>query len=113
MPFINTKVNTKIDNEKELRIKERLGEAINILGKSEGWLMVNFEEDSHLYFKGQNDSLIAYVEIKLFGNASNEACNKMTEEVSRIINEELSIDKSNIYVSYYPTDKWGWNGNNF
>jgi phenylpyruvate tautomerase PptA (4-oxalocrotonate tautomerase family) len=37
----------------------------------------------------------------------------MTEEVTNIISEELGIDKSNIYVSYYPTDKWGWNGNNF
>ena len=113
MPFINTKTNAKIDKEKELLIKQRLGQAINILGKNEGWLMINFEEDSHIYFKGQNDSLIAYIEIKLFGNASDDMYNKMTEEVTKIINEELLIDKSNIYVSYYPTDKWGWNGNNF
>ena len=113
MPYIKTVTNKSISKEEETEIKNRIGSAISILGKSEGWLMVNFEEDSHLYFKGQNDSLIAYVEIKLFGNASSEACSKMTEEVSRIINEELSIDKSNIYVSYYPTDKWGWNGNNF
>ena len=113
MPFINAKVNTKISPEKEISIKEKLGQAINLLGKSEGWLMINFDEDSHLYFKGQNDSLIAYVEIKLFGDASDDMCNKMTEEVTKIISEELSIDKSNIYVSYYPTNKWGWNGNNF
>ena len=37
----------------------------------------------------------------------------MTKEISNIINEVLGIDVSNIYVSYYPTDKWGWNGNNF
>jgi phenylpyruvate tautomerase PptA (4-oxalocrotonate tautomerase family) len=113
MPFINTKVNTKISPEKEQIIKEKLGQAISILGKSESWLMVNFDEDSKLYFKGQNNSLIAYIEIKLFGNASDDMCNKMTEEVTNIISEELGIDKSNIYVSYYPTDKWGWNGNNF
>ncbi len=113
MPFINAKVNTKISQEKELAIKERLGQAISLLGKSEGWLMINFDEDAHLYFKGQNDQLLAYIEIKLFGNVSDDMCKKMTEEVTRIIGEELTIDKSNIYVSYYPTDKWGWNGNNF
>ena len=113
MPFINTKTNASITKEQEIEIKTRLGNAVQILGKSEGWLMTNFEENSHLYFKGSNDNLIAYVEIKLFGDAGRELYNKMTEEVSNIINEVLGIDKSNIYVSYYPTSNWGWNGNNF
>ena len=75
--------------------------------------MVDFEENAHLYFKGSDENKIAYVEIKLYGNASDDACNQMTNEISNIINEIFGIDKSNIYVSYFPTDKWGWNGNNF
>ena len=113
MPYIKTVTNKSISKEEETEIKTRIGSAISILGKSEGWLMVDFEENAHLYFKGSNDNLIAYVEVKLFGSASNDACNNMTKEISNIINEVLGIDVSNIYVSYYPTDKWGWKGNNF
>lgn len=51
MPFINTKTNIKISNEKEIAIKERLGQAIAVIpGKSESWLMVGFEDEYSLYF---------------------------------------------------------------
>ena len=113
MPYIKTVTNSSISKEQENEIKTRIGNAISLLGKSENWLMVDFEENAHLYFKGSNDNLIAYVEVKLFGSASSDSCNNMTKEISNIINEVLGIDVSNIYVSYYPTDKWGWNGNNF
>ena len=71
MPYIQTRTNAKIDREKEIRIKERLGEAIRILGKSEDWLMVEFVPECNLYFRGNNDNLMAYVDVKLLGK-SNE-----------------------------------------
>lgn len=113
MPYIKTTTNSSISSDQELEIKKRIGTAINLLGKSEGWLMVDFEENAHLYFKGSNNNKIAYVEVKLYGSASHDSCNNMTNEITNIINEVLNIDKSNIYVSYYPTNEWGWNGNNF
>lgn len=113
MPYIKTRTNTSISKEQESEIKTRLGNAITNLGKSEQWLMVDFDQNCNLYFQGSNDKLIAYVEVKLYGNASSDAYNKMTNEISNILNEILNIDKNNIYVSYYPTDNWGWNGNNF
>ncbi len=75
--------------------------------------MVDFDSNCNLYFQGDNNRLIAYVEVKLFGNVSNESCSKMTKEICNILNIVLGINESNIYVSYYPTDKWGWNGANF
>ena len=50
MPYIQTRTNCGIDKEKEIRIKERLGEAIRILGKSEDWLMVEFVPNCNLFF---------------------------------------------------------------
>ena len=113
MPYIKTRTNTSISKEQETEIKKRLGASITNLGKSEQWLMVDFDSDCNLYFQGSNENLIAYVEVKLYGEASSEAYNRMTNEISNILNEVLSIDKSNIYVSYYPTSNWGWNGRNF
>ena len=40
MPCIETKVNVKIPKEKEESIKSKFGKAIEIIGKSESWLMV-------------------------------------------------------------------------
>ena len=70
MPYIQTRTNIKIDKEKEKAIKERLGEAIRILGKSEDWLMVEFVPECNLYFRGRNDELIAYVDVKLLGKST-------------------------------------------
>ena len=41
MPFIDTKLNVKLTDEKEVKLKARLGEAIATFpGKSEYWLML-------------------------------------------------------------------------
>ena len=113
MPYIKTRTNSGISNEQELEIKRRLGEAIVNLGKSEQWLMVDFDDNCKLYFQGNNEDKIAYVEVKLYGNGSSSQYNSMTNEITNILGEVLGIDKNKVYVSYYPTDNWGWNGNNF
>lgn len=113
MPYINVKSNKSIPLDKEENIKRRIGEAVTIIGKSEGWLMVDFNENCHLYFKGSSESPIAYVEVKLFGSSSSDAYNNLTNTITNILNEELLIEPSNIYVSYFETSNWGYNGSNF
>ena len=111
MPYIQTRTNSKIDKEKELRIKERLGEAIRILGKSEDWLMLEFIPECNLYFRGGNEDLIAYVDVKLLGKSTEY--NTMTAAITEILNSELGILPDHIYVSYGEFANWGWNGSNF
>jgi len=65
MPFISLKTNVKIDEKKEISLKERLGESIGIIpGKSEAWLMLDFEGDCRMYFKG-SDSPLAFFDRKI------------------------------------------------
>ena len=114
MPFINSKITKKITREDEAVVKEKLGRAIELIpGKSEAWLMVNFEAESHLYFKGSNDKDIAYVEVSVFGSENKEAFNDLTAEITKIFNEVLGIEPERIYVKYETTTNWGWNGGNF
>lgn len=114
MPCIHARVSTKISAEQETKIKERFGQAISILpGKSENWLMVGFEDEVSLYFKGKKDRPIAFVEVKLFGKAPGSAYEKLTAEITKILYEELQIDPDQIYIQYQETDYWGWNGRNF
>ena len=113
MPYIQTRTNCGIDKEREIRIKERLGEAIRILNKSEDWLMVEFVPDCKMYFQGRDDELIAYVDVKIYGRCDNEHANNMTDAITDILEQELGIKRNCIYVSYGEFDKWGWNGRNF
>lgn len=113
MPFINTKTTVEISEEQELSLKEKLGSAISLIGKSESWLMVNFEDNCRLYFKGNNSEDIAYVEVALFGKASDSQYDALTAEITKIISETIGVDSSRVYVKYEEVDHWGWNGFNF
>lgn len=114
MPFINTKVNVEISEEKEKILKEKLGKAIELIpGKSEQWLMLGFEDNVRLYFRGDNSCKIAFVEVKVFGSENKNAFNALTAKTCDIFNEVLGIDPDKVYVKYEVVSNWGWNGGNF
>lgn len=113
MPFINVKTNVAVPADKETALKSALGKAITTLpGKSESWLMVGIEPEHILYFKGDN-APAAMVEVSVFGHADASVYEKLTGIICTILNEQFSIEQSRIYVKYYETDNWGWNGSNF
>lgn len=114
MPYISTKTTVAICPKKRERIKDKLGQAIEIIpGKSEQWLMLSFEDEAIMYFRGTNDKPIAYVEVKSFGKAPTDAYNKFTKAICDILKEELEIEPDCVYVKYEEVSHWGWNGNNF
>lgn len=114
MPCIQTKVNTKLPKEKERILKSKLGKAISLIpGKSENWLMLTFEDDCRMYFKGDDSQPMAFVEVKIYGKSNEGVYRKLTAAITEIYQQELGIDPSRIYVKYEETDYWGWNGNNF
>lgn len=114
MPFIDTKLNIRLSEEKEAILKTRLGEAISLFpGKSEYWLMMNFTDCCRMWFRGYNTFPIAMVEVKLFGTAEAELCDRMTETISKLFREELGITPDHLYIKYEFAEQWGWNGENF
>lgn len=114
MPFIHTMSSTAISPEQEKAMKARMGKAISIIpGKSEGWLMLGFEDSCHLYFKGSNELPSAFIEVKLFGKASADAYERLTAELTEIVSSELGIPSDRIYVKYEEVSCWGFNGRNF
>ncbi len=113
MPFIDSKITLKVSDEKKDIIKARLGEAASIIGKSERFVMIGFDDDYTLYFAGNKMEKAAYVSVDIFGGSNSPASDKMTAEICRIYEEELGIPAGNIYVEYRSTTDWGWNGGNF
>jgi len=114
MPYIKTRTTVGIDKNKEISIKTKLGKAIEAFpGKTENWLMVDFEDNCRIYFRGEDSEASAYVEVKLLGKGNESSFDKMTALVCDILNDELSIPKDRIYVKYEEVEHWGWNGSNF
>jgi phenylpyruvate tautomerase PptA (4-oxalocrotonate tautomerase family) len=114
MPYISTKTNVEISKEKEVTIKEKLGKAIALIpGKSENWLMCAFEDQVSMFFKGDGDCNIAFIEVKIFGKSTSDAYLALTKKITEIISEELSVEADKIYVKYEEVSVWGWNGMNF
>ena len=114
MPYIDTKLNIRLSKEKEEILKRRLGEAIGEFpGKSEYWLMLNFTDNCRLWFRGYDRFPVAMVEVKLFGVADGDHCNRMTAVICDLFREELGISPDHVYVKYEFAEHWGWNGENF
>jgi phenylpyruvate tautomerase PptA (4-oxalocrotonate tautomerase family) len=113
MPFVNVKANFKLSNEEILGLKSFLGEAIRAIpGKSESWLMCNIEDEQNLFFKGESEKAI-YAEVKIYGAANDSAFSNFTNKLTSYCCNALNVASSRIYVSYFPTSYWGWNGSNF
>ncbi len=114
MPMISIKTNTPISEADELELKELLGKAIEILpGKTEHWLMLSFEANQRLWFRGDNSKALAYVEVSALGKISPDAAEKLTSEICDILKTVCGIPGDGVYVKYEETDKWGFDGGNF
>ncbi len=114
MPNIATKVTVEITPEKEVILKEKLGKAISLLsGKSEAWLMLSFEDNCRIWFKGDNSRPSAFVEVQVLGKINPAESEKLSAEICSAFEAELSIPKDRTYIKYEEIDQWGWNGGNF
>ena len=115
MPSIEIQTNVKVEETVAQTVKSCLGEIITYLpGKSESGLMVVLEDESKMWFHGENDLPMAIVEVKIFGEkVDKEGSNKMTGAVCELLQKELGLDPKNIYVCYMALPHWGCNGRNF
>ena len=113
MPFIDCKISRRLTEEEKELLKTELGTAVSILRKSEGYLMVGIDDGYDLYMAGSKLVHGAYVSVSLFGSAATNAFEKMTAAVCDILENNLAIPASSVYVTYHPVDDWGWNGENF
>ena len=110
MPFIDSKITVSLTPKKEEAIKTKLGEAIQILNKSETYLMVWFEDNYDLYMGGSKLDKGAYVSVSLFGQASPSAYSEMTKDICDNLSQALSIPGNQVYVPNHGVNARGWNG---
>ena len=113
MPYIHTQMSLPLSKEGEDKLTRAFGEAVTLLGKSENWLMLRFEDGCRMAFRGKNDAPMCFIGVSMYGNSSSEAADRMTAALTRAVHEETGIQPDHVYVRYMSTEAWGWNGSNF
>lgn len=114
MPFIDSKVTIKLSETQRDTLKTELGKLISTIpGKSETFLMVGFADEYPLYFGGNALDKGAFIEVKIFGTASDSSLETLTQQICELYERELGIPPKSIYVKYEFATHWGWNGQNF
>ena len=114
MPFIDSKVTVSLSENQKESLKDELGKIIDeIPGKSQKFLMLGFQDNFPLYFKGKKLDYGAFIEVKMFGRATEDSLNRATKEICDLYKQALNIPPKSIYVKFEEVDNWGWNGANF
>lgn len=114
MPYIDTVTTVNITPEQEAHLTREFGKAIELIsGKSEEWLMLNFNGASRMAFRGVSTSDIAMIDVYLFGKAKDYEYDKLTEKLCETVSSILNVPRNRIYVKYTEQERWGYNGINF
>lgn len=111
MPFILSKVSTPISIEQEISLKTGLGKAITLIpGKSEEYLLCEFEDKCRLWLRGEQSEPIAYITVSIFGNELHSGNDRLFAEITRLYGEVLGIPADRVYIKYDDISVWGVNG---
>ena len=97
--------------EQEVELKAGMGKAIeHIPGKSEEYLLLEFEDNCRLWLRGKNEEPIAYIEAAIFGNEPHYGYDAFTAEVTNLFSKVLNIRPDHIYIKYEDIIAWGVQG---
>lgn len=111
MPFIMSRVSTKIPKNKELMLKRGLGRAIaNVPGKSEAALMVGFQDNYPLYLRGEGAEPLAYIEVSIFGTENHVGYQGLNADITKVFYDVLGIAPDHLYIKYDDISSWGVQG---
>ena len=113
MPYIHTQTTVPLSPRVREELTGDLGKAVQVLGKSENWLMLRFEENCAMAFRGKTDVPCCFIGVSMYGCPEKEQLDAMTQRVTDCVAKRTGVPAENIYIRYLPTDAWGWNGGNF
>ena len=95
-----------VTHQQEQELKARLGRAIKMIpGKSEDYLLLEFEDNCRLCIAGRKASQsLAYIEAAVSGYDA------FTAEITGAFQDVLGIQPGNIYIKYEDITAWGVRG---
>lgn len=111
MPYIELKTSVKLNEEKKTELKTVLGEIVTLIpGKTEAVTMIGLLDEFELYLGGTKLERGAYVEVKMYKEASFESKAVLTEAIFKLLKDSLGIENSDAYVTFFEQPQWGAKG---
>lgn len=108
MPFIKVRISCHITDEQEKALKTRFGKAISLVpGKSEEYLLLEFEDKCRLWLRGENDPPVAYIEAAIFENEDHRGFDDFTAEATKAFAEVLGVPVDRVYIKFEDIAAWG------
>lgn len=108
MPFMDVRASCPISSAQETALKTELGKAIALIpGKSESSLMMQFTENCHLWFGGEQNGPIVFVNVMLYGTTARQACESFKDVAIPLLKKELGAEI--VYLKFEEVPNWFWN----
>lgn len=113
MPFIVTRVNVPIPEEKrEVLTNGYKAICLTVLGKEEKWVMTTYEASAVMSFRG-TDAPCAFIKVEVLGALDAAAAEKVTNQMTQLTSETLGIPSDRIFMNFSSFSLWGFNGHVF
>ena len=111
MPYINVSVSKTLDESQKEQVKAELGRLITLIpGKSEDVTMVRVEGGCTLYKGGKALDNGAFVDIRLYGAASQQSKEKFTQAVFQSFEKLMGSQPEDIYLNIFEMNSLGAGG---
>jgi len=114
MPYLTIQTNESLDKPTQDALLEKVSKLVSeLLNKPETYVMVAISDSRPMLFSG-SDEACAYLELKSIGLPEN-SCQDFSNALCSLINDEISIEKSRIYIEFSNAERhlWGWNSSTF
>lgn len=107
MPYISVRTSEPMEQKQIEGIKTALGEIVTIIpGKSEAALMVDIQDNCHLYYQGSSEPN-AYVKVEVFQKVLPEYAVKVTAAITKLLEDTAGIPMNRTYVTHEGIADWG------
>ena len=114
MPYLKIQTNKVLDEPSQNALLKKASATVSAqLGKPVDYIMVTIDPPRPMMFAG-SDEPTAYLELKSIG-LSTANTTDFSAALCKLMAEELSIDKSRVYIEFFNSERsmWGWNGATF
>jgi phenylpyruvate tautomerase PptA (4-oxalocrotonate tautomerase family) len=110
MPYIAVNTVQKLNPAVKEKLKAELGRLIAIIPtKDEKGLMVDFADGRTIYKAGKEVDG-AFIDLRLYKKSEMEFKKKFTQEVFKLLQDELSLKPEAVYLNIIELETWGSGG---
>ena len=114
MPLLKLETTVAISEDKLRTLLTSLSKAVaETIGKPEQYVMVTISQ-AVMAMSGTLGNA-AFVDIRSIGGLSSGVNRKLSEQISKLLNDSLGIPSDRVYLNFADVDaaNWGWNGSTF